>query len=105
MSKRHRERHGGGFPGFAPPKVDPVKARAELGGDCLGAIMGLGSVPDPLVAKLWELVPERGSDLWVRFTKWRDAQPDQGGEAPFSKWVGDLMLLSMFGGGLRPEKV
>lgn len=78
-------------------KTDPAKARAELEGGVIGVVMGLMEVPDMLVVKLHEVVPERGGDLWRKFTIWRDAQPDEGGHAPFKKWVGTVIANAILG--------
>jgi hypothetical protein len=67
--------------------MDAKQARAELEGGIIGVVVGLAGVSDMLILKLHEVVPERGSDLWVRFTRWRDSEPDRGGDQPFQKWV------------------
>ena len=59
----------------------------QLADGVIGITMCLMGTSDAVVELLAEAVPERGSDLWRRFTKWRNAQPDQGGDAPFKKWM------------------
>lgn len=77
--------------------MNATQAREKLAQDVFGLITCLMTVPDPLVVKLLDLVPERGEALWLRFTAWRDAQPDEGGQEPFKKFVGTIAMKSIGG--------
>jgi len=71
------------------------QVREELAGDNFALLAALPSVHDQLVVKLADVVPERGDALWLRFTQWRDTQPDEGGDTPFTKWVGVTLLPAL----------
>ena len=75
-----------------------AQARDVLTDGIFGLMAGLMTVPDPIVVKLMEVVPERGEALWVRFTTWRNAQPKADlGDNPFLKWVGITVFTAMIG--------
>ncbi len=70
----------------------PVIDRRVFSEDCPGLYAVLLCLSDIEVALLAELVPERSSDLWVKWTTWSEQAPE--GSEP-CEWLTDLTCANI----------
>lgn len=73
--------------------MDATQARQELTGGAMGVMGGLRNVTDADLVALHGKVSERGSDLWNRFTAWRD-EANTPARAGFPAWVQHVLAQS-----------